>query len=245
VTRVTRHSVEKQRPNKQRPARQRLAKQRLAKDRSYKFWLAGAVVALAPALAGCEAGLNAPTLDFHPAAFGAYASSADGITISNAFVLGAGVNQSLPKGGQAGMFLSLSSASNDKLEKVTAKGAASVKLKGGAINIAANTPVNLTGPAPRLVLTDLSAAVTGGTTISVTLDFATAGDITINVPVEPHAYDYATYAQPAAPTPTTTALSVTRKKHHPRISDTTTPQPSTSASSLESPVPTATPSPTS
>jgi copper(I)-binding protein len=226
VTRVTRHSLDK--------------------HRSYKYWLAGAIVALTPTVAGCEAGLNAPTLDFHQAAFGGYTSSANGVTVSNAFVLGAGVNQALPKGGRAGMFLSVYSTSADKLEKVTASGtAASVKLKGGAVNIPANTSVNLTGPAPRLVLTGLSAALRAGSTVWVTFEFATAGDVKVQVPVEPHAYGYATYAQPAAPTPTTTALSATKKKHHAHASDTATPEPSTSASSLESPVPTPTPSPTS
>ena len=32
--------------------------------------LFGAIAVLVPALAGCEAGLNAPTLDFHPARAG-------------------------------------------------------------------------------------------------------------------------------------------------------------------------------
>ena len=49
--------------------------------------LLGALAVLAPALAGCEAGFNAPTLEFHPAAFGAYAAK-NGVSISNAFVLG-------------------------------------------------------------------------------------------------------------------------------------------------------------
>ena len=49
--------------------------------------LFGVLAVLVPALAGCEAGLNAPTLEFHPAAFGAYADK-NGISISNAFVLG-------------------------------------------------------------------------------------------------------------------------------------------------------------
>ena len=36
--------------------------------------LVGAIAILVPALAGCEAGLNAPTLEYHPAAFGGYAT---------------------------------------------------------------------------------------------------------------------------------------------------------------------------
>ena len=41
--------------------------------------LFGALAVLVPALAGCEAGLNAPTLEFHPASFGV-STIVDGIT---------------------------------------------------------------------------------------------------------------------------------------------------------------------
>ena len=49
-----------------------------------------------PALAGCEAGFNAPTLTFHPAAFGGYATQ-DGIMIDNAFVLGSTTGVTVPR----------------------------------------------------------------------------------------------------------------------------------------------------
>ena len=48
--------------------------------------LFGALAVLVPVLAGCEAGMDAPTLTYHPAAFGGYATH-DGISIDNAFVL--------------------------------------------------------------------------------------------------------------------------------------------------------------
>ena len=56
--------------------------------------LFGALAVLAPALAGCEAGYNAPTLEYHPAAFGAYASK-NGVSIANAFVLAPYRNQGI------------------------------------------------------------------------------------------------------------------------------------------------------
>ncbi len=49
--------------------------------------LIGALAILVPALAGCEAGLNAPTLEYHPASFGV-STMVDGINIDNVFVLG-------------------------------------------------------------------------------------------------------------------------------------------------------------
>jgi copper(I)-binding protein len=184
--------------------------------------LACAIVGLIPVLAGCEAGLNAPTVDFHPAAFGAYATSG-GVTVSNAFVLGPAVNQSLSAGSDASMFLSITSSGGDQLEQITTSAAASVTLSGSPVGIPAGSSVNLTGPSPRIVLRDLSAPLSGGQDITVTLYFATAGQVQVQVPVQPHAYAYSTYDQPPpAPAPnatgtasTTVALSGTHhKKHH-------------------------------
>jgi copper(I)-binding protein len=218
-------------------------------SRSNKFRLAGAIAILIPALAGCEAGLNAPTLQYHPAAFGAYAtpssSTGAGITISNAFVLGPPVNQQLPAGSDAGVFMSLSSNSpnGDQLTKVTAEGAASATIQGGTVDLPANQPVNLTGPAPRIVLNNLTASLNGGSTITLQLTFANAAPVDITVPIEPQAYAYATYDQPAVPAPTpsdtatgagatpstgatSSAGTTAVHKHHAHASATPTPSPS-------------------
>jgi copper(I)-binding protein len=166
--------------------------------------MAGAIVALIPVLAGCEAGLNAPTSNFHPAANGAYHTQGD-VTINNAFVLGGPLNQSLPAGSDAGLFLAIYSTGGDQLQSVSAPGyAASVKLVDGPVNIPASTSVNLFSPSPEIVLTDLSKALPAGGTIDLTLTFAKAGQIPIDVPVQPQAFSYATYDQPASPAPSPT-----------------------------------------
>jgi copper(I)-binding protein len=188
-----------------------------------------------PALAGCEAGLNAPTLAFHPAANGATASGA-GITINNAFVLGPAIGQTLPKGGRAGLFLSIYSDNGDGLLSVSAPGyASSVTVDGGPVSVSKNNTVNLTGPAPRIVLTNLSAPLQGGQTVTLVLDFATAGTMQLQVPVEPHAYDYATYLPPTTPAPSPSPSAT--GKHHPRASASA----SAGASHSASPSPSATP----
>lgn len=202
-----------------------------------------------PAVAGCEAGMDAPTLQYHQAASGAY-TSGDGITIDNAFVLGPGVGQQLPAGGQAGLFVSISSASGDTLDSASASGyASSVQLVGGPVNIAANNsagggPANLTGPAPKIILTNLSQPLSGGQTITVTLTFANAGQIQIHVPVEPQAYAYATYQQPPAPAPTPTATPTpttsTAATHH-KNSKTAKKQKKTAAKTKSTASPSATP----
>ena len=126
--------------------------------------LFGALAVLAPALAGCEAGFNAPTLEFHPAAFGAYASK-NGVSISNAFVLGPPLNGPAVAGGRAGAFFAITARNGDKLVSVSAPGAASaVHIIGGSVRVPAAAPVTLTGPVPRVVLIGLANPLEGGDT---------------------------------------------------------------------------------
>jgi copper(I)-binding protein len=163
--------------------------------------LLAAVALLLPALAGCEAGFNAPTLEFHPASNGTTVTQ-KGITIDNAFVLGSVPGASLPKGGRAGVFLALEAENGDRLESISAPGAASsVKVTGTSVNLPAQQLVDLSGPAPQVVLTGLTSSLAGGESVTMTFTFAEAGSLTVQVPVEPHSYDYATYYQPAIPKP--------------------------------------------
>jgi hypothetical protein len=166
--------------------------------------LAGAIALLVPALAGCEAGLNAPTLEFHAATNGISVIEG-GINIDNAFVLGPGLNSTLPVGGSAGVFVALLSQTSDTLESVSAPGTAtSATITGGPVDLAPQALVNLDGPAPQIVLNGLTKALSGGETIKLVLTFATVGAVTLEVPVEPQADTYATYSPPAAPTPSAT-----------------------------------------
>jgi copper(I)-binding protein len=170
---------------------------------------AGALALLMPAVAGCEAGNNAPTLEFHPASAGAQ-TVFNGISITNVFVLGAPSGSALPTGASAGLFLSLYNGDGtaDTLESVTATSAApSVTLDGGSVTLPAYTAVNLTGPEPSVVLKDLSKPLTSGAYIPVTLDFEHAGDVTLQVPVEPQSYYWATYSPPASPSATSTSTA--------------------------------------
>jgi len=191
--------------------------------------LLGVLAVLVPALAGCEAGLNAPTLDYHPAAFGAYAST-NGISISNAFVLGPSLNGPAVAGGRAGVFLSVSSLHGDTLVSVTAPGTASAaNITGGSVDLPPTVPVDLTGPVPQVVLTGLANPLEGGETVTLNLKFAKAGTVTLAVPVEPKAYEYSTFSPPPIPSPPSSA----KKKANPSAS--------ASASGSATPTPTATP----
>ena len=80
-----------------------------------------------------------------------------------------------------------------------------MKLTGGPVNLPAQTLVDLSGPEPEVVLTGLANPLLGGKTVQLTLIFQQAGAVTLSVPVEPHAYDYATYSPPPIPRPTPSA----------------------------------------
>ena len=196
--------------------------------------LFGALAVLAPALAGCEAGYNAPTLEYHPAAFGAYASK-NGVSISNAFVLGPSPSGPEVAGGRAGVFLAITSQNGDKLVSASAPGTAtSVKILGGPVSVPAVGSADLTGPVPRVVLNGLASPLQGGTLVKLNLTFAEAGTIAMTVPVQPKAYEYATLSPPATPSP-----AATKKKANPSASASA----SGSASPGATASPTATPTP--
>ena len=196
--------------------------------------LVGAIAILVPALAGCEAGLNAPTLQFHQASDGV-STTVNGINIDNVFVLGPALNSTLPPGGQAGVFLSLYSQNSDQLVSASAPGAASsVQLLDGPVTLAPNTLVDLSGPHPAVVLTGLTSPLNGGETVTLQFNFANAGPVTLAVPVEPAAYDYATYSPPPISTPTPSASASGKHKHKAKASA------SASASATASASPTAT-----
>jgi copper(I)-binding protein len=161
---------------------------------------AGALALLVPAIAGCEAGNSAPTLEYHAASSGSQ-TVFNGIKITNVFVLGAPSGSTVPAGESASLFLSLynDGSVNDTLVSASAPGSASsVTLNGGSVALPAYSAVDLTGPQPSVVLKSLSQPLTAGGYVPVTLDFQHAGSVTLQVPVEPQSYYWSTYSPPAA-----------------------------------------------
>ncbi len=187
----------------------------------------GAAAVLLPVLAGCEAGNNAPTLQFHYPTDTAGTVVGD-LSIRNVFVLGAPLGSNLHKGQSASLFLAVvTDGAPDKLLAIAAPGtAASVTLPGGGVPITYQHPVFLSGPKPQLVLVDLTRTVTSGSTIKLQLTFQKAGVVTLLVPVMPRAERYQTYAPPqpgiAAVTPGATPA------HTAKPGNTASPKPSKS-----------------
>jgi len=187
-----------------------------------------AIAALIPALAGCEAGNNAPTQQWHQPTDGT-GTVHDNIAIRNVFVLGAPIGSTIKSGSSAGVFLALiNDGSADKLVKITAPGTAkSVTLPGGSVSLASQHAVFLTGPAPKVVLEDLLRPLTGGSSVHLKLWFQNASFVNMTVPVMPRAQYYSTFSPPSpAPSPT----PATKSKHK-TATATPSASPSPSASS--------------
>jgi copper(I)-binding protein len=173
--------------------------------------LFGAMVVLVPALAGCEAGFNAPTLQYHPANFTGDLTK-NGISFSNVFVLGAAPNGPAVAGGRTGVFMSLYSTDGDQLRSVSAEVASQASILGGPVSLPADSLVDLSGPVPKVVLSGLANPLQGGQTVTIDFRFAKAGTITIDVPVEPQSFEFATYSPPPTPSPSPSATGKKKAK---------------------------------
>jgi len=187
---------------------------------------AAAAAALITALGGCEAGINAPTLQFHPPTDSA-TENAGTIAIRNLFVLGAPLGRNLVAGSSASVFLALiNTGTPDRLVSISARGTAtSVTLPAGGIPVEAGHPVYNAGPFPQVVLQDLIRPVASGSTVRLVLTFERAGSVTIDVPVMPRTGQYATFAPPPATVVTPAATAPTG---HPGTTATPTPKASAS-----------------
>lgn len=161
--------------------------------------------ALIPALAGCEAGSNAPTLHWHQPSDGV-GTVHDKIAIRNVFVLGAPLGATVQTGQSAGLFLAMvNEGAPDRLVSVSAPGTAtSVKLPGGSVSLANQQLVLLTGPKPKVILEGLTRPLTGGSTVRLVMNFQNASRLTMNVPVMPQAQYYSTFSPAPSPSPTAT-----------------------------------------
>ena len=191
-----------------------------------------AAAALVPVLAGCEAGNNAPTLEFH------YPTDAAGtvvgqLSIRNVHILGGPLGKNLHPGQSASLFLSLinDGSAPDRLVSISAPGTAtSVSIPAGGIPLVLGRPAYLSGPMPKLVLENLTRTVTSGSTVRLVLNFQKAGAVTLIVPVFPHASHYQTLSPPAPTASPTPSASPSGKGKHgspkPGASKSPTPTPS-------------------
>ena len=155
-----------------------------------------AAAGLIPAIAGCEAGANAPTQQWHQPTAGASAIVNNTLRINNMFVLGPAPGFSLPRGASAGVFLALTNDGvPDRLISITAPTAATtVRVPIGGISLAHMQSLFLTGPSPRVLLVRLTRVLNGGQYVRVNMNFQNAGHVSLLVPVMPQAAFYGTFS---------------------------------------------------
>jgi hypothetical protein len=169
-----------------------------------------AAAALIPVIAGCEAGTNAPTQEWHQPTAGASAVASDTMRINNMFVLGPVPGFRLPAGASAGVFFALhNNGARDRLISITAPGSASqIQVPLGGIQVGRDQSLLLTGPQPRVLLRHLTRTLHGGQYVRMNLNFQSAGHVTLLVPVMPRAAFYSTFSPAPRPslvlTPTAT-----------------------------------------
>jgi copper(I)-binding protein len=188
--------------------------------------IAAAIVGLAGGVTACDAGNNAPTINFHPQSDG-LDTVLHGIQIEDAFVLG-GSTGSLAPGKSAGVFLAFynKGSSHDQLVGVTATGVAkSVKIPAGGIGLPIQQAIYLTGPKPKIVLTGLLRSLANGGAVHLTFDFANAGSVTLDLPVLQRTGSYSTFSPAPAPSPTGNKRPTSSPS--PSTSSTGSPSPST------------------
>ena len=169
-----------------------------------------AAAALIPVIAGCEAGTNAPTQEWHQPTPGASAVVSNTMRINNMFVLGPVPGFRLAAGASAGVFFALNNdGARDRLISITAPGSASqVQVPLGGIQVGRGQSLLLTGPQPRVLLRHLIRTLHGGQYVRMNLNFQSAGHVTLLVPVMPRSAFYSTFSPAPRPslvlTPTAT-----------------------------------------
>ena len=171
-----------------------------------------AAVGLIPAIAGCEAGNNAPTQQWHQPTPGASAIVDNTLRINNMFVLGPTPGFTLPRGASAGVFFALANdGAPDRLLSIRAPGEAiSVLVPAGGISLGREQSLFFTGPSPRVVLEHLTRTLNGGQWIRLNLQFQNAGFVSLKVPVMPRTESYGTFSPApliARPTPRPATVS--------------------------------------
>jgi copper(I)-binding protein len=163
---------------------------------SLRNLVVAAAVGLIPAIAGCEAGNDAPTQQWHQPTPGASAIVDNTLRINNMFVLGPTPGFTLPRGASAGVFFALANdGAPDRLLSIKAPGeATSVLVPAGGITLGRQQTLLLTGPSPQVVLQHLTRTLNGGQSVLLNLQFQNAGFVSIRVPVMPRTESYGTFS---------------------------------------------------
>jgi hypothetical protein len=150
--------------------------------RSPRRVLVPVVMAAVLALSGCAAGQISQTADEVAAVDGGNGTIGY-MSVLNV-VFAATAKTSYAKGGDAPLQLWLSNAGiqPDQLTGISTPAATSVQINGIKA-IPGQTLKDLTGPTSAITLKGLTSSIAYGQSVPVTFAFATAGSLTVNVPI--------------------------------------------------------------
>jgi copper(I)-binding protein len=177
----------------------------------------------APVLAGCSVGFDAntnkPYAPVEAAALidqGAYGKQS--IHVPQAFILGPEPGGQIPWRGSVPVYLTMLNTgdSAETLKSASAGDFATAKVES-PVQLPPNQLVKTEAGKPYVVLEGLNKALRGGEYVRLDLQFASAGTITLNVPVVARSREYVAY--PAvegaipAPTPSPTPTEAAEEAH--------------------------------
>ena len=181
-----------------------------------------ALLALSPALAACGAGPDANTSNaYAPTEAGVLMESSgsaktygrNGIKIPQVFLLGPDSGERIPAGGSLPLYLSMVNygTAPDTLNGITVAGQSGAKVTApGPLTLPPGQLVDTGRPTSDFVVQGTDKELLGGETMTLTLSFSNAGDITLSVPVITRSREFSTLspapdtAPSTAPAPTAT-----------------------------------------
>lgn len=173
---------------------------------------AAALLAAAPALAGCGAGSDAITNQpYSPTE--ALTIKVKGIDVSQAFFLGPDSGAKLPAGGATPLYLSAVNTNQapDTLVGIGVDPALGTAKVSAPVEFPVRQRVNVGRPTPSILVEGLKKPLTGGESIQVQLQFANAGIIPLTIPVVTRSREFTAFppapGSTGAPTPAPTPSS--------------------------------------
>lgn len=213
---------------------------RISRRRTAALAFAGTLVLVAPAISACGAGQHPQTL--LPTQFVEGVNVSVGlVAVRNMFLLGPAPGQTLPAGGNVPLYGAIVNGADagDQLVAIDTNGVAqSVAVTGNSLPLPPHQLVPLgtsngTTTTPNVLLKGLTRTLTGIETVQLTLHFARAGALNVQVPVVPWQGYYLTYAPAPTATPSaspTISLSASAKQKPGHGAKTSSPSPSSSPS---------------
>ncbi|MEV7005340.1 copper chaperone PCu(A)C [Streptosporangium sp. NPDC051022] len=201
--------------------------------RNRRHWAiaAAAFLAAAPVLAGCGAGSDAITnKPYSPTE--AQTLKAKGIAISQAFFLGPDSGSELAAGGATSLYLSVVNTNKDadKLVGLGVDPALGVAKVATQVDLPSQQRVGIGQPTPTLTIEGLKKPLRGGESISVQLQFANAGLVSMSVPVITRSREFGELPQAPASAPDAASSATPEPSSTAEPGSTAEPAPSSSAS---------------